>query len=228
MERVLLVDDDVELTTLLREYLAEDGFAVDTADDGRAAIDAAAAGDTDIIVLDIMMPRINGIDVLQRIRRISQIPVLMLTARGDDTDRIAGLNLGADDYVPKPCSPGELAARLKAILRRTGRTTADASPEALEVGPLTLHTGSRAAEWHGAPLALTGTEFGLLETLARSAGQLVSKQDISKRVFGRPLTPFDRRIDVHLSSVRQKLGARPDGQSWIQSVRGQGYQLLRD
>lgn len=228
MERVLLVDDDIELTTLLKEYLIEESFAVETAQDGRAAIDAAASGKVDIIVLDIMMPQINGLDVLQRLRRVSQIPVLMLTARGDDTDRIAGLNLGADDYVPKPCSPGELAARLKAILRRTARAVADMAPESIEVGPLTLHTGSRAAEWQGSPLTLTGTEFGLLELLARNAGQLVSKRDIAMRVFGRPLAPFDRRIDVHLSSVRQKLGTRPDGQSWIQSVRGHGYQLLRD
>lgn len=228
MERVLLVDDDVELTTLLKEYLVEEGFAVEAAQDGRVAIDAAVSGAVDIIVLDIMMPQINGLDVLQRLRRVSRVPVLMLTARGDDSDRIAGLNLGADDYVPKPCSPGELAARLKAILRRTGRAIADAAPESIEVGSLTLHTGSRTAEWHGGPLTLTGTEFGLLELLARSAGQLVSKQDISIRVFGRPLASFDRRIDVHLSSVRQKLGARTDGQPWIQSVRGQGYQLLRD
>lgn len=228
MERVLLVDDDIELTTLLQEYLVEEGFAVDTAQDGRTAIVTAASGGADIVVLDIMMPHINGIDVLQRIRRVSQVPVLMLTARGDDTDRIAGLNLGADDYVPKPCSPGELAARLKAILRRTSRANPDVVPEAFEAGSLVLHIGTRSAEWQGLPLALTGTEFLLIETLARSAGKLVSKEDISQRVFGRPLMPFDRRIDVHLSSVRQKLGSRPDGQSWIQSVRGQGYQFLRD
>lgn len=227
-ERVLLVDDDVELTTLLGEYLREEGFVVYTTQDGREAVDIAAAGEAQILVLDIMMPLINGIDVLQRIRRVSQVPVLMLTARGDDTDRIAGLNLGADDYVPKPCSPGELAARIKAILRRTGRAISDPAPDPLAEGALVLHAGNRTAEWQGAPLVLTGTEFALLETLARSAGKLVSKEDISAQVFGRPLTPFDRRIDVHLSSVRQKLGTRPDGQSWIQSVRGQGYQLLRD
>ncbi|NLS18740.1 response regulator [Rhizobium sp. P40RR-XXII] len=227
MSRVLLIDDDVELTVLLQEYLTEEGYDVATDTDGRAAIAAAAGNTVDIIVLDIMMPRMNGIEVLQRIRKLSQIPVLMLTARGDDVDTISGLNLGADDYVPKPCSPGELAARLRAILRRTHQP-AGASIDVVKAGRLVIHPGKRSAEWCGEPLELTGTEFGLLEVLARNAGQLVSKQDISKQAFGKPLTPFDRRIDVHISSVRQKLGLREDGQSWIQSVRGFGYQLLVD
>ncbi|MBD9626352.1 response regulator transcription factor [Ensifer sp. ENS06] len=226
MEKVLLVDDDTELTTLLKEYLEEEGFSVVTTEDGRTAIGLAAANAVDIVVLDIMMPKMNGIELLQRIRRTSPVPILMLTAKGDDADRIAGLNLGADDYVPKPCSPGELAARLRAILRRAGRLAP--ALEVLRAGDLVLHPSSRTAEWRGKPLDLTGTEFSLLEVLARSVGQLVPKQEISRRAFGRALTPFDRRIDVHISSVRQKLGAREDGQSWIQSVRGQGYQLVQD
>lgn len=228
MNKVLLIDDDIELTTLLQEYLTEEGYDVATDTDGRAAIAAAAGNAVDIIVLDIMMPRMNGIEVLQRIRKLSQVPVLMLTARGDDVDRISGLNLGADDYVPKPCSPGELAARLRAILRRASLPSVNASTDTLRAGHLAMHPSSRTAEWRGKPLDLTGTEFSLLEVLARNAGQLVSKQDISRRAFGKPLTPFDRRIDVHISSVRQKLGLRDDGQPWIQSVRGQGYQLLLD
>ncbi|MBB2717877.1 UNVERIFIED_ORG: two-component system OmpR family response regulator [Rhizobium etli] len=228
MNKVLLIDDDAELTTLLQEYLVEEGYDVVTDTDGRAAIAAAAGNTVDIIVLDIMMPRMNGIEVLQRIRKLSQVPVLMLTARGDDVDRISGLNLGADDYVPKPCSPGELAARLRAILRRAGPPAAGLPTETVRAGQLVIHSGNRSAEWRGETLELTGTEFSLLEVLARSAGQLVSKQEISKRAFGKPLTPFDRRIDVHISSVRQKLGLREDGQSWIQSVRGHGYQLLLD
>ncbi|TPN20869.1 response regulator transcription factor [Mesorhizobium sp. B2-3-3] len=227
MEKVLLVDDDVELTTLLKEYLVEEGFEVSTADDGRTAIGMASSNSVDIIVLDIMMPRMNGIELLQRIRRSSTVPVLMLTAKGDDADRIAGLNLGADDYVSKPCSPGELAARLRAILRRVGRTDTGASSEVILAGNLVMYPGSRTAQWLSKPLDLTGTEFSLLEVLARNVGQLVSKQEISKQAFGRTLTPFDRRIDVHISSVRQKLGTRDDGQSWIQSVRGQGYQFLQ-
>lgn len=226
METVLLVDDDVELTTLLKEYLEEEGFTVSATEDGRSAIGLVASGAVDIVVLDIMMPKMNGIELLQRIRRTSAVPVVMLTAKGDDADRIAGLNLGADDYVPKPCSPGELAARLRAILRRAGR--AAPASDVLRAGELVMHPASRFAEWRGRQLELTGTEFSLLEVLARNVGQLVSKQDISKRAFGRALTPFDRRIDVHISSVRQKLGMREDGQSWIQSVRGQGYQLLQD
>ncbi|MBH0238381.1 response regulator transcription factor [Methylobrevis albus] len=228
MEKVLLIDDDIELTTLLKEYLVEEGFDVATADDGRTAIGLATSNAVDIVVLDIMMPQMNGIELLQRIRRSSTVPVLMLTAKGDDADRIAGLNLGADDYVSKPCSPGELAARLRAILRRVGRIGGGVVADVIEAGKLTMFPGSRAAQWGGKPLELTGTEFSLLEVLARNVGQLVSKQDISRQAFGRSLAPFDRRIDVHISSVRQKLGTREDGHSWIQSVRGQGYQLLHD
>jgi DNA-binding response OmpR family regulator len=226
MKKVLLIDDDDELTTLLQDYLTEEGYAVITDTDGRAAIAAAAGNKVDIIVLDIMMPGMNGVEVLRRIRKLSQVPVLMLTARGDDVDRISGLDLGADDYVPKPCSPGELAARLRAILRRVGQPATGALTGPIRAGELVIHPGTRSAEWRGETLELTGIEFSLLEVLARSAGQLVSKQDISKRAFGKTLTPFDRRIDVHISCVRQKLGVRGDGQSWIQAVRGQGYQLL--
>lgn len=228
MDKVLLVDDDTELTSLLDEYLVEEGFEVTAVDDGRAAMALVSSKSADVVVLDIMMPKMNGIELLRRIRTVSDIPIIMLTAKGDDSDRIAGLNLGADDYVPKPCSPGELAARLRAILRRTKRGSAVAGSDMLQAGALVIHSGSRTAEWQGRALELTGTEFSLLEVLARHAGQLVSKQDISRRAFGQPLKPFDRRIDVHISSVRQKLGLRGDGQPWIQSVRGQGYQLLLD
>jgi DNA-binding response OmpR family regulator len=227
MTNVLLIDDDTELTTILSEYLTEEGFTVFAAVDGKQGLAEIAARRIDMIVLDIMMPQMNGIDVLQRIRRISEIPVLMLTARGDDVDRIAGLNLGADDYVAKPCSSGELVARLRAILRRTGRDK-NVETEQLRSGELVLTPANRTAEWRGQPFELTGTEFILLEVLVRNAGQLISRQVISKQAFGRPLVAFDRRIDVHISSVRQKLGRREDGQSWIQSVRGQGYQLIQD
>jgi DNA-binding response OmpR family regulator len=222
--RVLLIDDDAELTLLLKEYLVEEGFEVTAIDDPRAAMAEISLENVDIIVLDVMMPNVNGIDFLQRVRKSSSIPILMLTARGDDVDRISGLNLGADDYVAKPCSPGELAARLRAILRRAGPSPA--AQDVIRAGELVLRPGARTAEWRGQHLELTGTEFNLLEVLARSAGQLVSKQELSKRALGKPLTAFDRRIDVHLSSVRQKLGRRDDDQPWIQSVRGQGYMLL--
>ncbi len=231
MTRVLLVDDDLDLTTMLSQYLSREGLEVDTVYDGEAGVTRATSGDYAIVVLDIMMPRLSGIEALRRIRATSKVPVLMLTARGDNIDRIVGLDMGADDYVPKPCTPGELVARIRAILRRTeGREPAGGAtmPRVLEAGKLMLWPGSRRATWCGQPLDLTGTEFSLLEVLARHAGQLVSKQDISLQAFGRSLGRFDRRIDVHISSIRQKLGARPDGQSWIQSVRGLGYQLLED
>ncbi|MCF1473595.1 MULTISPECIES: response regulator transcription factor [Rhizobium/Agrobacterium group] len=227
MTNVLLIDDDTELTTILSEYLTGEGFTVFAVVNGKQGLAEIAAHRIDMVVLDIMMPQMNGIDVLQRIRRVSDVPVLMLTARGDDVDRISGLNLGADDYVAKPCSSGELVARLRAILRRVGPDK-DVETEQLRSGDLVLNPANRTAEWRGLPFELTGTEFILLEVLVRNAGQLISRQFISKQAFGRPLVAFDRRIDVHISSVRQKLGRREDGQSWIQSVRGQGYQLIRD
>jgi DNA-binding response OmpR family regulator len=231
MTHVLLVDDDLELTALLSQYLRSEGFEVSAVHDGEAGAAAAISGRPDVVVLDIMLPRLSGIEALRRIRTQSQVPILMLTARGDNIDRIVGLDMGADDYVPKPCSPGELVARIRAILRRVNaRSVQPPTPgsEVLTAGDLTLRPGNQQATWRGAPLELTGTEYRLMEVLARHAGTLVSKQDISQEAFGRPLARFDRRIDVHISSIRQKLGQRADGQSWIQSVRGLGYQLLRD
>jgi DNA-binding response OmpR family regulator len=231
MTKVLLIDDDIDLAAMLIEYLAREGFDAVAVHDGQQGAAAALSGCYTIVVLDIMLPGISGIDALRRIRKESRIPVLMLTARGDNIDRVVGLDLGADDYMPKPCSPNELVARLRAILRRTTSQEASSDGEgiaALQIGPLTLWPGRRAAQWQGRPLALTGTEFSLLEALARQAGRLISKQDLSLRALGSPLTPFDRRIDVHISSIRQKLGERTDGRSWIQTVRGAGYQLLSD
>lgn len=231
MVKILLVDDDVDLTAMLSQYLALEGFEATVAHDGEAGVAEAISGGYALVVLDIMMPRLSGIDALRRIRAVDAVPVLILTARGDDIDRIVGLDMGADDYVPKPCTPGELVARIRAILRRVegrGSASAAAPQRMLQAGALTLWPGSRRAAWRGVPLDLTGTEFSLLEVLARHSGQLVSKQEISQQAFDRPLARFDRRIDVHISSIRQKLGVRPDGQSWIQSVRGLGYQLLED
>ncbi|MCM2293236.1 response regulator transcription factor [Allorhizobium sp. BGMRC 0089] len=226
MSKVLLIDDDQEFTGLLSEYLTDEGFSVVSTDDGASGAQKAIDNEADIVVLDVMIPRMDGFAVLRYIRETSDLPVLMLTARGDDLDRINGLDLGADDYVAKPCTPAELVARIKAILRRTGKR--QILSETLQNGDLVLVTGSRQALLKNSPLTLTGTEYNLLEMLVRQSGKVVSKQEISQTVFGRPLTPFDRRIDVHLSSVRQKLGSRPDGQSWIQAVRGQGYILLQD
>ncbi|MBK4997854.1 response regulator transcription factor [Pseudomonas sp. S31] len=228
MTPVLLVDDDRELTEMLALYLAREGFAATAVGTGEEGEMQALSGAYSLVVLDVMLPDISGIEVLRRIRARSLVPVLLLTARGDNIDRIAGLELGADDYVPKPSSPGELVARLRAILRRVQPQVVLESlvPERISSGQLTLWPGRRQAQWGTTGLELTGTEFSLLEALARNAGQLVSKQDLSLNALGRPLTRYDRRIDVHVSSIRQKLGPRADGSSWIQSVRGMGYMLI--
>lgn len=224
MAAVLLIDDDVELAGMLADYLRRDGFAVDLAHDGESGVQAALSGNFAIAVLDVMMPGISGIEALRRIRAGSRMPVLMLTARGDDMDRIVGLELGADDYVPKPCLPRELAARLRAILRRSAGAPQDNGE--LAVGPLRLHAAQRRAEWRGQLLELTSTEFNLLEVLARNAGHIVGKDELSAQALGRPLARYDRSIDVHLSSIRQKLGLLDDGRSPIQTVFRQGYQMI--
>lgn len=228
MNRLLLIDDDTELLALLTEYLEGEGFAVSLAHDGAAGAAAALAGNYDLIVLDVMMPRVDGIAALQKIRERSAVPVLMLTARGDDADRIAGLELGADDYVPKPCTPRELTARIRAILRRTQPLAENSVEESVVAGPLLMWPAARRAEWGGQALDLTSTEFNLLEVLARSAGRTVSKEVLSERGMGRPLARFDRSIDVHVSSLRHKLGKLADGRSCIQTVYRQGYQLIRE
>jgi DNA-binding response OmpR family regulator len=226
MNHVLLIDDDVELVTMFAEYLAQEGFAVTCVHNGQEGARAALSGEYAIAILDVMMPGTNGIDALRLIRAGSRIPVLMLTARGDDADRILGLELGADDYVAKPCTPRELTARVRAILRRT-----QAAPDngaVLTVGKLTMYPEQRRVTWDGAPVELTSTEFNLLEVLARNAGRPVSKNELSEQGLGRPLARFDRNIDVHLSSLRHKLGPLADGRSCLQTIYRQGYQLIRD
>jgi two-component system, OmpR family, response regulator len=229
MTRILLIDDDTKLVSLLSEYLAQDGFSVTTASDGARGVSEALSGRYAIVVLDVMMPQMGGLDVLRQIRRESTLPVLMLTARGDDSDRITGLELGADDYVPKPCTPRELVARLRAILRRTTPGAAPGrSADPLCCGELTMWPEQRRAEWLGEPLELTSTEFNLLELLLRHAGRPVSKANLSEHALGRPFARHDRSVDVHVSSVRRKLGLLAGGRSRIQVVHRQGYQLLKE
>lgn len=231
MAHVLLIDDDVELLDLLRVYLASDGFRVSVAHEGECAVRSAFDVYPDIAVIDIMMPGFSGIEVLRRIRARSSLPVLMLTARGDEESRILGLELGADDYVAKPCTPRELSARLRAILRRTLPKTASdkiSEPEAVSIGELVLISAQRRIMWSGKDLALTNAEFNLLEVLIQKAGQAVSKDMLSEQGLGRHFQRYDRSIDVHLSSIRRKLPPLPDGRPRIQAVLRKGYQLLTE
>lgn len=228
MANVLIIDDDTELAELFQDYLQQEGFVVEAVFTGQQGLDAALGGQFDLIILDMMLPDIKGTDILLNIRQHSLIPVLMFTAKGDDIDRIIGLESGADDYVPKPCTPRELVARIRAILRRTDHQSHQNNEQFLDIGPLKLWTTQRKATWFDNALDLTSTEFNLLEVLARKAGQVVSKNELSETALGRPLARFDRSIDVHMSSIRQKLGKQTEGHHYIQTIRGQGYQLIKE
>jgi two-component system OmpR family response regulator len=222
MSKVLLIDDDIELVDMLKEYLEQEKFDVRVAYDGETGVAEALTNQYAIVVLDVMMPGLNGLETLRRIRAKSNLPVLMLTAKGDDTDRIIGLELGADDYVPKPCTPRELTARIRAILRRTVTDNIDHNPYSpLAVGALSMWPEQRRATWSGQPL-------DLLEVLARNAGKPVSKQHLSEQGLGRPLARFDRNIDVHLSSIRQKIATLGSDKSCIQTVYRLGYQFIKE
>lgn len=225
--RVLLVDDDRELCQLLTEYCQSEGLDIHATNSSADGALLAVGGSFDLVILDVMMPGMSGIEVLRKIRQTSLIPVLMLTAMGDDVDRILGLELGADDYVPKPCTPRELVARIRAILRRM-RPQSDNGPEMLVCGEMRMWPGKRLMEVSGRSLSLTGAEFSIMEALMRNAGQPVGRDELYEKGLGRPVSRFDRSLDVHLSSIRQKLGAAPDGRSRIQTLRGRGYQLLEE
>src|SRR5713226_1468608 len=227
MSRLLLADDDVALSEMLTQYLAAEGFTVDTAHDGEAALAKARAGNYDLVVLDVMMPRKSGFEVLRALRARSLMPVLMLTARGEDVDSIVGLELGADDYLAKPCNPRVLVARIRAILRRAEGNTERGAPQTLKLGNLEMHRGTRSVHCHGRAIAMTSTEYSVLEVLLREAGRVVSKADLSERALGRKLTRYDRSLDMHVSSLRKKLGPLGGGEERIKTVRGVGYQYVR-
>lgn len=229
MSRLLLIDDDIELCEMLVEYLTSEGFAVDSAHEGLGGAQLALSGQYDVIILDVMLPELNGYEVLRRIRAVSKIPILMLTAHGDDIDRIIGLEMGSDDYLPKPCNPRELLARLRAVLRRTQSDqdlTETVRPETYRSGNIEMTPTSRRVSKAGETLALTSTEYNLLEVLMRNAGHVVSKETLSEQGLGRKLARYDRSIDMHISKLRRKLGPGEDDQSLIQTVRGIGYQLV--
>lgn len=222
--KILIIDDDIELVTLLVDYLTLEGFAVTPAHSGPTGLAALARESFDLIVLDVMMPGMTGTQVLVKIRDTCHTPVLMLTAKGDPVDRILGLELGADDYVPKPCPPRELVARMRAILRRSKNSEFGRGP--LIVGPLCIDMAQRSVTLMGKTVTLTGTELSLLEMLARQVGQPVAKMEIYPRVLGRPMGRFDRAIDVHISSIRHKLATIAPTAVSIESIRGVGYQLV--
>ncbi len=220
MDRVLIVDDDVELCSLLAERLRSEDFTIEAAHDGLQGLERALSKEHALVILDLMLPGMGGLDVLRRLRAQSPVPVLVLTARGEDVERILGLEIGADDYLPKPFNPRELIARIRAILRRTRSTATPA--DSLVVGNIRLDPAAREAWLHGALLDLTSVEFTLLETFLHNAGRIVTRERLTETVLGRKLGSFDRVVDVHVSNLRKKLGAAQEGE-WIKAVRGSGY-----
>lgn len=218
---ILIADDDTELCELLREYLCQEGFEVRLAHDGEQALVESRRPGLDAMVLDIMMPRMTGIDVLRNLRKESELPVIMLTARGDDVDRIIGLELGADDYLAKPANPRELLARIRAVLRRASSHSTIAT---LTVDDLVLNQAGRELHRDNQRVDLTSTEFSILQLLLKRSGEVVEKKDLYLAALGRDPVAYDRSIDMHVSNLRRKLGRAKDGTERIETIRGIGYQ----
>jgi DNA-binding response OmpR family regulator len=225
---ILIVDDDRELGQMLTEYLSGEGFQVSVLRDGAEALERLIdqPHPADLVILDVMLPSLSGFEVLRRLRRSLSVPVIMLTAHGADVDRIVGLELGADDYLPKPFNPRELVARMRAVLRRFSPRDADTPAHPISIGPLRLDPAIFEVTLSGEAVRLTGTELRLLEVLMRSAGQVQSRESLTERVLGRRLTPYDRSIDTHVSNLRRKLGLGENGLPEIRSIRGAGYVLI--
>ena len=224
--KILLVDDDVELGTMFSQYLIAEGFDAQLVLTGSAGIEGALSGAFTALILDIMLPDMSGIDVLRQVRQKSRIPVIMLTAKGDNIDRVIGLEMGADDYMPKPCYPRELVARLRAVLRRfEEQPLQPESKEPLRWGELTLNPATRISEWQGTPFDLTASEFNLLDLLLRAPDRVVSKDELSEKGLGRPREAYDRSVDVHISNIRQKLSALTADSINIETVRSIGYRI---
>ena len=221
--RILVVDDDVELCSLLGEFFRREGFTVDFQHNGAEGLEKASRGEHSLVVLDVMLPGLDGFEVLRRLRQRSQIPVLMLTARDEDVDRIVGLELGADDYLPKPFNPRELSARIRAILRRVEARPAVAEPP-LEVNGVVLDPATREVTCDGRQVELTTLEFDLLRLLMRAAGRVLSRDALMEEIYDRKATPFDRSVDMHISHLRKKLET---GRQRIKTVRSVDYQFLK-
>jgi DNA-binding response OmpR family regulator len=221
---VLIIDDDQELCALLSDFLILEGFQPSAIHDGAEAVSHLKSSQFDAIILDVMLPGMQGLEVLRKLREFSQTPILMLTARGEDTDRIVGLEMGADDYLPKPCNPRELAARLRAILRRSEAAPDHSVGDDLQAGLTQLNTSNRSASYNTHDLNLTSAEFNVLHVLLSRAGQVVDKESISQQALGRALSAYDRSVDVHISKIRKKFAA-VGGDNLIISVRGAGYQF---
>jgi two-component system response regulator CpxR len=228
MTKILIVDDDAELCELVTEYLEDEGFDIESVHDGVTGVERCFANEPELVILDVMLPELGGFAVLNKIRERSKVPIIMLTARGEDVDRIVGLEMGADDYLAKPYNPRELVARIRAILRRAG-VEADSSDKVMVVasGDLEMDTGSREVRNSTGEVELTGAEFAVLETLVRAAGTVVTRDDLSRQALGRRASAFDRSLDVHLSNLRRKLGPLPDGGERIKTVRGVGYLYVK-
>ena len=226
MSKLLLVDDDVELTELLSSLLTLEGFDVQTANNGLEALQKLDESH-ELVLLDVMMPKLNGIETLKEIRKVSNVPVMMLTARGEDIDRVLGLELGADDYLPKPFNDRELIARIKAILRRSASPSNNISNvEILSFDGITLHFSHGIATYNEENLNLTDYEFKILCLLIKSKGNMVSREELSLEVMEKPLTPFDRSLDMHISNLRRKLPERKSKLPWFKTLRGKGYLLV--
>ena len=227
MHRVLVIDDDVGLCELVAEYLGPEGYEVEVVHDGEAGVERAVSGEHELAVLDVMLPGINGFEVLRRIRARSRLPIVMLTARGLDVDRIVGLELGADDYLPKPFNPRELVARINAVLRRARPDAAEEKPERdqLAVGDVLMDNRTRTVRREGQVVELTAVEYDLLKRLLAAPGRVVTREELVRDVLHRSLSPFDRSIDMHVSNLRKKLGHQlsATGAERIKTVRGVGY-----
>jgi two-component system response regulator CpxR len=221
--RILVIDDDAELCKLVARFLSAEGFRVETVRTSTQGVERARSGEHELIVLDVMLPGMDGFEILRRLRTELRTPVLMLTARGDDLDRILGLEIGADDYLPKPFNPRELAARIRAILRRANASASAPNSAPLVVADLELNPNSRVARIRGEVLNLTTIEFDLLDKFMKSVGRVIGREELVKEVLGREFSPFDRSIDTHVCNLRKKIGPYSNGTERIKNVRGVGY-----